>query len=67
MALLLVSNGLTALAQPSGTPVNPNPGGGRNPSSEPETPIDQALIWLLVLGVAFGVYMIAKKKQQAKA
>lgn len=62
ITLIVLGSGLTALAQgPDGIPENPIP-----TRSLPESPIDGALVWLLVLGVAFGVYMVAKKRQQVR-
>ncbi len=43
------------IAQP--TPP-PNPG---LPPGDDDVPIDNAIIWLLVLGVAFGVYTVFKQ------
>lgn len=64
--LVFLGSGLMALAQgPANAPVNPIP--TRDPLDAPgDAPIDGALVWLLVLGVAFGVYMVAKKRQQVR-
>ena len=52
LALLLP---VVLMAQPS------PPNGPFNPPGDDDVPIDNAIVWLLVLGVAFGVYTVFKQ------
>ena len=42
----------------------PTPGGPGNPPIDDDVPIDNAIVWLLVLGVAFGVYTVFKQQRK---
>ncbi len=56
---------ILALLLPVFLIAQPNPGGPGGPPIDDDVPIDNAIVWLLVLGVAFGVYMVYKQQRKA--
>ncbi len=64
---VLLLSSLISIAQPS-TPKNPNPTDERfNPFNNPEAPIDDAILLLLIAAVGLGLYMLARRYKKRTA
>ncbi len=57
---------ILALLLPVLLMAQPNPAGPGLPGGDDDpVPIDNAIVWLLILGVAFGIYMVYKQYRKA--